>query len=130
MLLVVVALPSCSRRTTLAQSKSTGARAPVTVSAVDSAAAEEHLRRLGRSIDSLALVARHADQRLQAGIVAELERLRTRRDSTARALDTLRARGRTGLERAKVGADSALGALDRAVNGARRGLRGRPDTLR
>ncbi len=96
----------------------------------DSASAEARLRRLEVAIDSLSRQVTGADRRLRQGLVGQIERLRTQRDSTARALDRLRASGREGWELARVGTDSMLGALDRAVQAAQARLRASPDTTR
>src|SRR5438067_1523229 len=100
----VAALAGCSGRTAGVTRDSTATAAERGTR--DSISAEEHMRRLGVTIDSLAGRARGADRRLQAGIVEQIERLRTQRDSTARALDRLRASGREGWDKAKVGTDS------------------------
>lgn len=123
--LLAGAASGCSRRVTGAGGAMGAARANP-----DSLAAEERLRRLERSIDSLAAEAAHADRRLQAGIVTQLDLLRARRDSTAHELDLVRSRGRVGWERARFATDSALGSLDRAVREARSRLHVARDSLR
>ena len=127
LLLIAFALAcGCARRSTTATTSLDSTSASTT--RADSVSAEEHFRRLGVEIDSLTLRVRGADAKLQAGLTAQIERLRTQRDSTAAALDRLRASGREGWERAKVGTDSMLGGLDRAVRAAQAALRGGRDT--
>ena len=125
--LVVAALSvGCARQETeedtVATADSTGFRR-------DSAATERRFRRINDEIDSLSARVVSADRRVRVTLVQQIERLRNERDSTARRLDDLRAGGRDAWERAKVGTDSLLGGLERAIGNARQSIRGSRDTI-
>lgn len=112
----------CAERTT------TTAGGDSTWSAPADSAARGRLARLDAEIDSLGARVTNADRRIHDALVGRLERLRARRDSTARALDALERTGRQGWQAAKVHTDSLLGSLERSIERARTALRSRDTT--
>jgi uncharacterized coiled-coil DUF342 family protein len=80
------------------------------------------LVRLDEEIAQLAERARNADRKVQAVLTEEVAALKARRDSTARALDELKATGSETWDRAKEKGDTLLLGLERAVQRTRAAL--------
>ena len=106
----------CAERTTTTSGDTTW-------SAPADTAGRSRLARLDAEIDSLGARVTNADRRIHDALFGRLERLRARRDSTARAIDALERTGREGWRTAKVHTDSLLGALERSIERARIALR-------